>query len=124
MDAYPAVIEAENNHYLPFLMTTTIMMEAVKAGVGREAAHTAIKEHAVATVNDLRAGTIKENNLIQRLGEDDRIPLSSSQLSHILDEGRENTGTARDQVDQFVVSVEKLVIAYPEAANYTPGTIL
>jgi adenylosuccinate lyase len=35
-------------------MTTTIMMEAVKAGVGRETAHKAIKEHAVATVNDLR----------------------------------------------------------------------
>lgn len=44
MDAYPAVVEAENNHYLPFLLTTTIMMEAVKAGVGRETAHHAIKE--------------------------------------------------------------------------------
>ena len=67
MDAYPAVIEAENQHYLPFLMTTTIMMEAVKAGVGRETAHSAIKEHAVATVNDLRAGKIRENNLPERL---------------------------------------------------------
>jgi adenylosuccinate lyase len=56
MDAYEAVIAAETAHYLPFLMTTTIMMEAVKAGVGRETAHKAIKEHAVATVNDLRNG--------------------------------------------------------------------
>ncbi len=124
MDAYPAVIEAENNHYLPFLMTTTIMMEAVKAGVGREAAHSAIKEHAVATVNDLRTGVIKENNLLERLGEDDRIPLSHAQLTGILAEGRENTGTARDQVDGFVSAVEQLESAHPEAAKYTPGAIL
>ena len=68
MDAYEAVIAAETAHYLPFLMTTTIMMEAVKAGVGRESAHKAIKEHAVATVNDLRAGKIDRNNLIERSG--------------------------------------------------------
>ena len=67
MDAYEAVIDAETAHYLPFLMTTTIMMEAVKAGVGRETAHKAIKEHAVATVNDLRHGKIDRNNLVERL---------------------------------------------------------
>ena len=124
MDAYPAVIEAENNHYLPFLMTTTIMMEAVKAGVGREAAHSAIKEHAVATVNDLRSGTIRENNLLERLAEDDRIPLTLDQLTNILDEGRENTGTARTQTDHFASEVAKLEASYPEAAQYTPGAIL
>lgn len=124
MDAYPAVIEAENNHYLPFLMTTTIMMEAVKAGVGREAAHKAIKEHAVATVNDLRSGTIRENNLLDRLAQDDRIPLSSEQLNALMDEGQENTGTARSQVDFFTTEVEKLESSHPEAANYTPGAIL
>ena len=62
MDAYPAIIEKENTHYLPFLLTTTIMMEAVKAGVGRETAHEAIKEHAVATVHDLRNGKASENS--------------------------------------------------------------
>lgn len=124
MDAYPAVIEAENNHYLPFLMTTTIMMEAVKAGVGRETAHKAIKEHAVATVNDLRSGAIRENNLLDRLAQDDRIPLSSEQLNALMDEGQENTGTARSQVDFFTTEVEKLESSHPEAANYTPGAIL
>ena len=124
MDAYPAVIEAENNHYLPFLMTTTIMMEAVKAGVGREAAHSAIKEHAVATVNDLRAGTIRENNLLERLSGDDRIPLDMEQLNALMDEGRENTGTARGQVDFFSSEVEKLEKTFPEVAKYTPGAIL
>jgi adenylosuccinate lyase len=124
MDAYPAVIEAENNHYLPFLMTTTIMMEAVKAGVGREAAHSAIKEHAVATVNDLRAGKIKENNLPERLASDDRIPLSLEQLSEIIASGGENAGTARSQVDQFANAVSQWEKKFPDAANYVPGSIL
>ena len=55
--------------YLPFLMTTTILMEAVKRGIGRETAHEVIKEHAVAVSNDLRAGKISENNLLDRLAE-------------------------------------------------------
>lgn len=124
MDAYPAVIEAENNHYLPFLMTTTIMMEAVKAGVGRETAHKAIKEHAVDTVNDLRTGVIRENNLLERLADDSRIPLSQEELSKLMEQSRENTGTARSQVDGFCSAVAKITEQHPEAANYRPGAIL
>ena len=124
MDAYPAVIEAENNHYLPFLMTTTIMMEAVKAGVGRETAHHVIKEHAVATVNDLRTGACKENNLLDRLANDDRIPLNAEDLQKLLDKGAENTGTARSQVAQFAEMVENWESQFPDAASYQPGAIL
>src|SRR5690606_22667395 len=39
---YPAVIERELGRYLPFLATTKVLMSAVRAGVGREAAHEAI----------------------------------------------------------------------------------
>lgn len=124
MDAYPAVIEAENNRYLPFLMTTTIMMEAVKAGVGREAAHKAIKENAVATVNDLRIGAVRENNLLERLAADDRIPLSQEQLNALMEEGKENAGTARIQVIAFAAKINQLCIENPDAATYSPGSIL
>jgi len=124
MDAYPAVIEAENNHYLPFLMTTTIMMEAVKAGIGREAAHKSIKENAVATVNELRTGTIKENDLLKRLAQDDRIPLSLQQLETLLDTHRKNAGSAYNQVKNFNSQINSITSTYPEAANYEPGSIL
>lgn len=124
MNAYPAVVAAENEHYLPFLMTTTIMMEAVKAGVGREVAHSAIKEHAVATVNDLRAREISQNDLLQRLANDERLPLSLEQLQQLLDEGRENAGTARSQVDAFTKTVAKWKERFPAGANYEPGSIL
>jgi adenylosuccinate lyase len=124
MDAYPAVIARENAHYLPFLMTTTIMMEAVKAGVGRETAHKAIKEHAVATVNDLRAGKTTLNDLVGRLAGDDRIPLTADQLAAIVASGEENAGAARSQVDHFASAVAALVARHPEAADYSPGSIL
>jgi len=100
------------------------VMEAVKAGVGREAAHSAIKEHAVATVNDLRAGNIKENNLPERLASDDRIPLSLEQLYDIIATGGENAGTARSQVDHFADIVSQWETKFPNAANYMPGSIL
>ena len=124
MDAYPAVIEAENEHYLPFLLTTTIMMEAVKEGVGRETAHHAIKEHAVATVNDLRTGATKTNDLLDRLASDDRLGLSEKKLKSVLDQGRTNYGAAIAQVDQFVEQVEALEKKFPAAAAYVPGSIL
>jgi adenylosuccinate lyase len=124
MDAYEAVITAETAHYLPFLMTTTIMMEAVKAGVGRESAHKAIKEHAVATVNDLRAGKIDRNNLVSRLAEDERLGLSREALDAIIKKGDSESGAAKTQIAAFANVVSKLEAQYPDAAAYGPGTIL
>ncbi len=124
MDAYEAVIDAETAHYLPFLMTTTIMMEAVKAGVGRETAHHAIKEHAVATVNDLRLGVIDRNDLVDRLADDSRLGLSRDALDAILARGDNESGAAKAQIAAFAAAVRKLESASPQAAAYGPGTIL
>jgi adenylosuccinate lyase len=124
MDAYEAVIHAETAHYLPFLMTTTIMMEAVKAGVGRESAHKAIKEHAVATVNDLRTGKIDRNNLVDRLAGDSRLGLTREALDAILTRGDRESGAAKSQIAAFATAVRKLESAHPQAAAYGPGSIL
>jgi adenylosuccinate lyase len=124
MDAYPAMIAAETAHYLPFLMTTTIMMEAVKAGVGRETAHKAIKEHAVATVNDLRAGKIQRNDLVTRLAADPRLGLSAAALEEILARGDQESGAAKAQIQHFAGLVRVLEQANPAAAGYAPGSIL
>jgi adenylosuccinate lyase len=124
MDAYEAVIAAETAHYLPFLMTTTIMMEAVKAGVGRETAHKAIKEHAVATVNDLRSGKTDRNDLIGRLAADTRLGLSLDALESILARGDRESGAAKAQIAAFSAEVAKLEAAHPQAAAYGPGSIL
>jgi adenylosuccinate lyase len=124
MDAYESVIAAETARYLPFLMTTTVMMEAVKRGVGRETAHKVIKEHAVATVADLRTGAVEKNNLLDRLAEDGRLGLSREELGEILRKGDQEVGAAKEQVRYFSGEVGKLEEKWPEAAGYVPGGIL
>lgn len=124
MDAYEGVIAAETARYLPFLMTTTVMMEAVKRGVGRETAHKAIKEHAVATVADMRTGVVEKNNLLDRLAEDGRLGLSREELGAILKKGDREVGGAKRQVKVFSEAVKGLEAKWPDAAAYTPGGIL
>ncbi len=67
--AYPAVIQRELDRYLPFLATTRILIAAVRAGMGREAAHEVIKENAVAVALAMRE-TGAEPDLLDRLAAD------------------------------------------------------
>jgi len=124
MEVFEAVVSSELERYLPFLLTTTVLMEAVKAGAGREAAHEAIKEHAVATIGDLRKGNISLNNLFQRLAADSRLGLTSEQFEAIGQHGRNNTGAAAAQVDAFAARVNAIAAQFPDGAKYQPGDIL
>ncbi len=124
MQIYEPVVRTELNRYLPFLMTTTIMMAAVKRGVGREEAHEIIKEHAVAVSNDLRNGRISTNDLLDRLGADPRLKLSRAEIQDIYDANAGDTGMAGQQTDAFVGMVSELTSHYPDGVGYTPGAIL
>jgi len=124
MEAHPAALGRENERYLPFLLSTTFLMEAVRQGVGRETAHESIKEHAVAAAKALRDGLAAESNLISRLAADPRIGLSQDQLAECLQLGLTKTGAAREQVAAFQSAVQRLLPSYPGAETYQPGTIL
>lgn len=119
--AFPAVIDAELERYLPFLATTKILMASVKAGVGREVAHEVIKEHAVAAALAMREG--KTNNLLEALAADDRIPFNYLELNALIGSPLEFTGDAREQVLRVVARVDLIVAKYPTAATYKPGSI-
>jgi adenylosuccinate lyase len=124
MEVFEAVVAQELQRYLPFLLTTTVLMEAVKAGAGREAAHEAIKEHAVAVARDMRTGKVSVNDLFERLGGDQRLGLSPAQFKAVYEQGRANSGDAGPQVDNFAAKVKVLAAKRPEAAGYEPGAIL
>ncbi len=79
--AYPAVIDRELERYLPFLATTKVLMAAVRAGVGRETAHEAIKEHAVAVALAHAGAGHEGNDLLDRLAADPRLPLDRRRRS-------------------------------------------
>ena len=121
--AYPAVIQRELDRYLPFLATTKVLIAAVRAGMGREAAHEVIKEHAVAVALSMREhGT--EPDLLDRLAADPRLPLDRAALNAALADTGSFIGVAGSQVDRVVAAVGALVSDYPRAAEYAPGSIL
>jgi adenylosuccinate lyase len=124
MEVYPEVIRRENRYYQPFLASTTFLMEAVRAGAGREAAHEAIKEHAVAVVRDLRAGRRTENDLVPRLAGDPRLGLTQAELQAVLDRAEALIGNARTQVAAFRSAAEAVCARHPGAAELRPGDIL
>ena len=121
--AYPAVIQRELDRYLPFLATTKVLIAAVRAGMGREAAHEVIKEHAVAVALAMRERGA-EPDLLDRLAADPRLPLDRGALDAALADKQSFTGAAGDQVDTVVAAVGELVRAHPDAAEYSPGAIL
>jgi len=122
--AYPAVIARELDRYLPFLATTKVLMASVQAGVGRETAHEAIKEHAVAVALAMREQGIERNDLLDRLAADDRIPLDRQSLDALLADRLPFTGVAGAQVAAVVKRVSDVVSRFGDAARYVPGAIL
>jgi adenylosuccinate lyase len=119
--AFPSVIQAELDRYLPFLATTKILMASVKAGVGREVAHEVIKEHAVKAALAMREG--KANSLLDALAADARIPLDRKALDALISQPIEFTGDARQQIARVVDRIDAITSAHPAAAQYKPHSI-
>jgi len=122
--AYPAVIAAELQRNLPLLATTKVLVAAVKAGVGRETAHAAIKEHAVAAALAMRECGAGGATLLDRLAADSRLKLSRNQLDAALAEPLSFAGAAAEQVGAVVRRIQEVTKRYPKAAAYEPEAIL
>jgi adenylosuccinate lyase len=124
MEINVAMIEQELRRSLPFLTTTTILMEAVKRGIGRETAHDIIREHAVATARDLRSGKVRDNDLFHRLADDTRLGLDASTIERLGREARGHAGAAGAQVDTFVRTVLTWRDRFPDTAKLKPEPLL
>lgn len=122
--AYPAVIERELDRYLPFLATTKVLIAAVRKGVGREAAHKAIKENAVGVALEMREKGTDRNDLFARLAADSRLGLSADELNALLADPLSFTGAAREQVAAVVRAVDAVLATDPDAAQYQAEPIL
>ncbi|CAN5206880.1 adenylosuccinate lyase [soil metagenome] len=121
---FPAVIQRELDRYLPFLATTKVLIAAVRHGVGREAAHEAVKEHAVSVALEMREKGAAVNDLFERLAADERLGLTEADLTALVAEPIAFTGAARSQVSAVVAAIAVVVQAHPAAATYSPGDIL
>jgi adenylosuccinate lyase len=119
--AFPKVIAAELDRYLPFLATTKILIAAVKAGVGRELAHEVIKEHSVKAALGMREGL--KNTLLDDLAQDNRLPFDRAALDELMSKPIEFTGEAREQISRVVARISAVTAAHPDAAKYIAQSI-
>jgi adenylosuccinate lyase len=85
-------INKELSEHLPFLATTQILMECVKAGMGREVAHEMIKKHAT---------TNTANNFFSSLTNEKDFPLSLLQLRELIKSPAQFAGSSVEQADQI-----------------------
>jgi len=114
---YEGRIAAELERELPFLATTKLLLALVKRGVGREDAHAAVKEHALAARGDGPA-------FLARLAGDPRIGFSATALATLIGAPIDLAGAAPAQVAAFVARVDQVIKRHPEAAGYRGGDVL
>ena len=122
--AYPAVISHELDRYLPFLATTRVLVAAVARGVGREEAHEAIKEHAVAVALAMREKATADNDLLWRLADDERLRLSRPEVEALVADPSSFSGAASAQIRQVSDRIADVLERHPGAGAYVPPPIL
>ena len=106
---YPKVVNRRVMEKLPFMATENIMMESVKRGGNRQELHEMIRvhSHAAAARVKLEGG---ENDLIERIAADERIPLSREEILAQLDPAR-YIGRSAGQVTEFLDGVIAPILA-------------
>ncbi len=124
MEVFETAIAAEVRRLLPFLATTTLLMEGVKRGGGRETLHNVIQRHALAVARAMKEVTLGDDDLPRRLGEDPEFPMSEAEIRAVLADPTRFVGAAPRQVDAFVNAVEPLRKRFPQAADYRPEPVI
>jgi adenylosuccinate lyase len=92
-------IKRELSEQLPLLATTKILIECVKAGMGREAAHQLIKKHSTSTT----AG-----NFFEALAKEKEFPLSLDQLKNLIADPSLFAGKALEQSESVRQRINKV----------------
>ena len=85
---------------LPFMATEYIIMEEVKAGGDRQEIHEVIRVHSMEASKKVKMEG-KENDLIERIMNDDSLKLDKSKLKEVLDP-KNFIGFAPIQTEEFV----------------------
>ena len=122
--AYRHAIDRELERYLPFLATTRILMAAIKAGAGREQAHEAIREHAIAAALEIREGDSGHNDLLERIVNDPVLPLDADAVTEAISDHKAFIGLADSQVADFAAAAAAINSQHPDGGSYRPSPIL
>lgn len=101
MVVFPKQIEKHLLRELPFMATEKILMAGVEKGRSRQELHEIIKEHSIAAGNMVKEQG-GDNDLLQRLADDERIPFDYEELHHIVADFQQFTGRAMEQTEEFL----------------------
>ena len=89
--AFEEKIKDELDEQLPLLATTKLLMESVKAGMGREIAHQVIKKHSTITA---------PRELFAAIANEKEFPLSLEQMNKLIQNPSDFAGLAIDQTNK------------------------
>ena len=98
--AFEENIKSELADQLPFLASTKILMECVKAGMGREVAHEMIKKHST---------TSKPTDFFTALANEKNFPLSVLQLNSLIQDPLSFSGLAVEQTQSVKNLIQKMI---------------
>ncbi|MEA2114662.1 MAG: adenylosuccinate lyase [Thermodesulfobacteriota bacterium] len=104
MVVYPKQVERYLRAELPFMATEKILMACVERGQSRQEMHEVIREHSVAAGLTVKEQGV-ENDLLERLANDDRVPFDEDELESLIGNYLEFTGRAEEQTDEFLNEV-------------------
>ena len=104
MVVYPMQIDKLLKAELPFMSTEKILMEAVKKGKSRQEMHEVIKDHSIISGKMIKEYG-RENDLLERLAQDDRIPFTLDELNHLIGNYKQFTGRATAQTAEYLEEV-------------------
>jgi adenylosuccinate lyase len=104
MVVFPSQINKHLMAELPFMATEMILMEAVEKGESRQEMHEVIKEHSLAAGKRVKEEG-KDNNLLDLLADDARIPFSTEDLYAMVGDCSKFTGRAKEQTEEYLQEV-------------------
>lgn len=104
MVVYPKQIERHLMQELPFMATEKILMACVERGKSRQEMHEVVKVHSVAAGVKVKTEGAS-NDLLDRLGQDDRIPFTQTELVDMITDFRQFSGRAPEQTEEFLQDV-------------------
>ena len=106
---YPKIIEKHLNEELPFMATENILMYCVKKGGDRQALHEKIRLHSLEAAKKIKLNG-EENDLINRIAEDESFDITREELDSLL-RAEQFTGRAKEQTEEFLTEVKKILDA-------------
>ena len=116
MELFPKLIARELAFFQPFLSTTSFLMAAVAADMGRETAYDIIQRHAMDAAAQIEQGG--ENTLVERLAHEAEFPLDLVAIQNIV--ARANHGLAAEHIANVCADIDAYVARYPKMAEYNP----